>query len=169
MGINDLSSAIENIEKIKKTKLISKQNKIILVLIFIAHWLFMGGIATYFIWGQPKYDIYLICCLPFLIITWKLFGDCSASYYEKKIIKDIINIDYIRNPSLNLFCYNNNITIIIEIVVSFLMNFNFGYIMIRNNMPTTIVFIYLIWATYSNIYHRREDLLKIYEVKKIKI
>lgn len=166
MGINDLSSTIENVNKIKNSKIISKRNKINLILLFIVHWIFLGGIATYIIWRQPKYDKYILFCIVFLIITWKIYDNCLVSYYEQEIIKDVLNINKIRNPSLNFYCNNNNITVFIEIIVSFIMNFNFAYIMLSNNFYPIFVLIFLIWSLYVTLYHRHIDLLKNYELKK---
>jgi len=165
MGLNDLSSSITNINIIMKTNKITNLNKIFLIIISLAHWVAMGGVATYFIWGNIKYDKYVLYSFICLIISWILYYDCVASYYEKIIIKDVIDIENMRNPSFDLFCYNNNITILIEIITFVLMIFNFAYVMLRNDIPKMIVFLYITSFTFLNLIFRYSDLLKIYNPK----
>jgi len=168
MGINDLSSSITNINILIKSNKISTINKFILLFGTITHWLFMGGISTYFVWGNVKYDKYILYSLIFIILQWfVIYQDCVASYYEKIIIKDEpeIDIDNMRNPSFDLFCYNNHATIVIEIIVAFLMIFNFALIMLRNNIPKIIVLIYIILSIFLNLFYRYYDLIKIYKLK----
>ena len=166
MGINDLNSSLENIKKIYNSKLITLQNKIILVIGFILHWIFIIGIATYFIWGKPEYDIYLFYTLIFLFITWNfVWKDCIASYYEKKIIKNVLDLTRLRNPSINLYNYTNNVTILIDILICVLPTFNFAFVMIRNNFPNIIIFFYIIFSVMNNLFQRYTDLTETYELK----
>jgi len=165
MGINDLSSSKKNINKLIKSKKITFINKIFLVIITITHLIFLGGISTYFIWENPKYDKYILYALLFLILSWAVYQDCIASYYEKILIKDEINIDNMRNPSFNLFCYNNHITILIEIIINSLMVFNIALVMLRSNFSKIIVLLYIIVAIFINLFFRHADLLKLYKLK----
>jgi hypothetical protein len=165
MGLNDLSSCITNINLIKNTNKISIINKIFLVILFITHWIFMGGVATYFIWGSPDYDKILIFSLILLILTWTIiYKECMTSYYEKNIISEIIDTDNMRNPSLDLYCYNNNVTLYIEILINILMTFNFAFAMLRMEIPKFLVLIFIICMISNNLYFRFLDLLKNYKL-----
>jgi hypothetical protein len=142
--MNDLSTCKKNILEIYNSKIINYNDKIKLVFFFIIHWIFTFAIITYLLWDNEKTDKYYIGIIVILVISWTFFdNNCAISFYEKKIIKDIINTEYMYNPSLNFYCYHNTNTLLNELIIFILLIFNIGYIMLKNNIPKNIIFISL--------------------------
>lgn len=167
MGLFNLFSSKQNINKIYKTDKISGQNKILLLFYFIMHWIIMIGLITYFIWRKPKYDIYLLYFFIFFLLTWTVvYNDCMFSYYEKKIIGEIIDITNMRNPSLNLYCDTNFITILLDTIIIIGVILNFAYIMLINNFQNYLIFLFLFFLIPYILFYRCIDLQKIIQTPK---
>jgi hypothetical protein len=160
-----MNDFFNNINFILNTDEISYNNKMILIFLFILHWVIVIAASTYFIWGNPNLDKCVFLVIFFLFITWVVvYNDCIISYYEKQIVKNILNVDKIRNPSITLYNYTNFKSITIEIIVQILLIFNYSFIFIRYGIPKIFILIFIILANIGHLYIRYQEIIDRYNI-----
>ena len=107
-----------NILLIYYSNKIDYEEKLILLIIFVLHWIPMLFIGSYYFLPGEKCDYFVILYLIFFIVTWFfIYGDCMFSYYEKEILfgKGVFDFDvkYLTNPSMALYMKINLFTILL--------------------------------------------------------
>lgn len=112
----------DNILLIYYSNKIDIEDKLILFFLFIAHWVAVIFVSSYYFIEGTKNDYFVIAYLIFFIITWfYIYNDCMFSYYEKQILFDNnvfdFDVKYMCNPSISLFMKINLFTILLFIVV----------------------------------------------------
>ena len=113
-----------NVLLIYYSKKIDYEEKLILITIFILHWIPMLFIGSYYFLRGTKCDYFVILYLIFFIVTWFfIYKDCMFSYYEKEILfgKGVFDFDvkYMANPSMALYMKVNLFTILLFCFVIF--------------------------------------------------
>jgi hypothetical protein len=152
------NSCINNIHKINTN--VSFKNKFILICLFIIHWIFVITICSYNLWGNKNTDFIIFGSLLFLIITWFFyFSQCVITYYEFKILKDSnLTFDEMYNPSMNLYCNNNSITILISTIIGILFIYTFQKTLLRYNFSKYFVLIFVLVSIFYWMYYRMNEI-----------
>jgi hypothetical protein len=160
-------SGFKNLTTIYNSQQITLSEKIILIVLFIIHWIIIITMASYLVWGKKQYDWIFGFYFLFLFVTWYIvYGECLISYYEKRMIfdKKVLTFDekYMKNPSISFYCKNNLFTILLFTLINIIYVIT-GYIILqRHHIPRLYITILIILGIYSILNHRGKEIIDLY-------
>jgi hypoxanthine phosphoribosyltransferase len=112
---------------------------LILIFLFIVHWIVTLFVCLYVYFRKKKYDIIYLIVIVILILHWFINNnDCVISNIEKNIIygnKKPVN----SNPSLNFYSDNFYFKIIILICIVTLFMYNISYMLHLYKFPLLLL------------------------------
>ena len=157
-------TCVANLLYIYNTPTISLLEKIILLLLFIIHWLILLFVSTYIYWCNKSYDWIILCFIIFLIITWGFtHNDCIISYHEKQILlKDNhIDINKMANPSLIFYSKDTIYTILLFTFLSGLCIYTITKVLLRNSFPKWPVYVFSIISILYLLKYRYDSIIQL--------
>jgi len=157
-------TCVANLLYIYNTPTISLLEKIILLLLFIIHWIILVFVSTYIYWCNKSYDWIILLFIIFLIITWGFtHNDCVISYHEKQILlKDNhIDINKMINPSLNFYSKDTIYTILLFTFLSGLCIYTITKVLLRNSFPEWPVYGFGIISIFYLLQHRYNSIIQL--------